>query len=433
MTAIKSHSRLHCRFDCSWSRSFADDLISLFKSTHIQDIEIFQDEELKHNNFVNLMLWESHQIWSSVVQSDIVISLEIETEKDCTSSRALNFWHVLRDEFIFRLYQSFLSSLDDESIWRELMNRLNERFQEDYFRLNIFFSDQELAIDDINCMNDLRASVHLRSRMFQDIKSIVSTLLTFTFFFELITISLFDSCMFHCQEIIQCRLQNNVIIQALAQIHSSNLSFVTDFKTLDLLNFKENVCHLCHRYYKQVNFYIRHSSNFIVVYLQSDSHKRCKLDDFSQTMNWFVQQQNLDAVFETINHEVSDKLDCRVCDVNHLERSSSTKRRFLIDNVSKSMTKKRWLWLESACWKHVSVVEFFALKCASKSRLTSYLETQFLRIRFALCIISVFKSDNSTCFLALIIMFFSEADIACFSSCILLKHTRLFFWNIERS
>ncbi len=359
MAAVESHPRLHCRFDCPRPRPFADDLISLFKSTRIRGIETFQDEGLKHNNSVNLTLWESRQIWPSVVQSDIVVSLEIETEKDCTSSRALNFRHVLRDEFIPRLYRSFLSSLDGEGTWRELMNRLNERFREDYFRLNISFSGQEPAIDDIDCMNDLRASVHLRPRMFQDIKSIASALLTSTFFFELITISLFGSCMFHCQGIIRCRLQGNVIVQALARIHSSDLDFVTDFETLGLLNLKEDVCHLCHRYCKQVNFYIRHSSDSIVIYLQSDPHKRRKLGDFSQTMNWFVRQQNLDAVFETTNHETPDKLDCRACGLNRLERSPSTKRRFLIDNVSKSTAKRRRLWLESACWKHVSVVEFF--------------------------------------------------------------------------
>lgn len=143
-------------------------------------------------------MWKSYQIWSSVVQSDIVISLEIKIEKNCTSLRASNFRHVLRDEFISQLYRSFLSSLDDESTWWELMNRLNERSWEDYFRLNISFSSQEPAIDDIDCMNNLRASVHLRSRMFQDNRSIVSTLLTFTFFFELSTIFLFDSCTFHC-------------------------------------------------------------------------------------------------------------------------------------------------------------------------------------------------------------------------------------------
>ena len=223
------------------------------------------------------------------------------------------------------------------------MNRLNERSRGDYFRLNISFSSQEPAIDDIDCMNDLRASVHLRSRMFQDNRSIASALLTFTFFFELTTIPLFDSRMFHCRGIIRCRLQDNVIVQALARIHSSDLEFVTELETLNLLKPKEDVCHLCHRYCKQVNFYIRHSSDFIAVYLQSDHHKRRKLDGFSQTMDWFVRQQNLDAVFETVNHETPDKLTCRVCGVESFVRSPSTKRRFLIDNVSKSIIKRRRL------------------------------------------------------------------------------------------
>ncbi len=343
MAAVESHPRLHCRSDCRRSRPFADDLISLFKPTHIRGIGTFQDGGLKHNNPVNLALWKSHQIWPSVVQPDIVVSLGTGTEKDCTSPRAPNFRHVLRDGFIPRLYRSFLSSLDGEGTWRELMNRLDERSRGDYFRLNISFSDQEPAIDDIDCMNDLRASVHLRPRMFQDIKSIASALLASTFFFELITIPLFGSCMFHCQGIIRCRLQDNVIIQALARIHSSNLSFVTDFGTLGLLNPKEDVCHLCHRYCKQVDFYIRHPSDSIVVYLQSDPHKRRKLGGFPQTMDWFVRQQNLDAVFGTANHGAPGKLDCRACDVDRLGRSPSTKRRFLIDNVSKSMAKRRRL------------------------------------------------------------------------------------------
>lgn len=343
MIANEPHPRLLCRFDCPRIRPFADDLTSLFKPTHIPGIGTFQDGGLKHNNPVNLALWESHQIWPSIVQPDIVVSLGTETEKDCTSPRAPNFRHVLRDEFIPRLYRSFLSSLDGEGTWRELMNRLNERSQGDYFRLNISFSGQKPAIDDVDCMNDLRTSVHLRPRMFQDNRSIASALLASAFFFELTTIPLFDSRMFHCHGAIRCRLQGNVIIQALARIHSSDLSFVTDFEMLDLLNRKEDVCHLCYRYCKQVNFYIRHPSDFIAVYLQSDPHKRRKLDGFPQTMDWFIRQQNLDAVFGTANHEAPGKLDCRACGVDRLGRSPSTKRRFLIDNVSKSIAKRRRL------------------------------------------------------------------------------------------
>ena len=341
MIADVPRPRLLCRFDRMRVRFFADDLISLFKPTHIPGIGTFQDGGLKHNNPVNLALWESHQIWPSVVQPDIVVSLGTGTEKDSTSPRAPNFRHVLRDGFIPRLYRSFLSSLDGEGTWRELMNRLDQRSRGDYFRLNISFPGQEPAIDDIDCMNDLRASVHLRSRMFQDNKSIASALLASTFFFELITIPLFDSRMFHCQGIIRCRLQGNVIVQALARIHSSELSFVTDLGTLGLLNPKEDVCHSCHRYCKQVDFYIRHPSDSIVVYLQSDPHKRRKLDDFPQTVDWFVRQQSLDAVFGTANHGAPGKLPCRACDVDFVWRTPSTKRRFSIDNVSKSTSKRR--------------------------------------------------------------------------------------------
>ncbi len=132
-------------------------------------------------------------------------------------------------------------------------------------------------------------------------------------------------------------------MQVLTRIYSSNLSFVTDFETLELLILNENVCHFCHRYRKQVNFYIRHSSNSIVVYLQSSSHKRRKLGGFLQIMNWFVRQQNLDAVFGAANHGAPGKLDCRACGVDRFGRSPSTKRRFLIDSVSKSTAKRRRL------------------------------------------------------------------------------------------
>lgn len=245
---------------------------------------------------------------------------------DCTSPRAPNFRHVLRDGFIPRLYRSFLSSLDGQGTWRELMNRLDETSRGDYFRLNIAFSGQEPAIDDIECMNDLRASVHLRPRISRDRKSIASALLASAFFFKLSAIPLFKSGVFHCQGTIRCRLQGTVVVQALARIHSSILLFVTDFGTLGHLNPSKDVCGLCHRYRRHVEFYIRHPSDAMVIYLQSDHHERRKLGGFPQTVDWFIQQQNLDAVFGTANHGAPGRLFCRACGVGRVRASLSTKR-----------------------------------------------------------------------------------------------------------
>ncbi len=40
-----------------------------------------------------------------------------------------------------------MSSLNDQSVWRDFVNELNERSKEDYFQFNIFFSGKEPVID----------------------------------------------------------------------------------------------------------------------------------------------------------------------------------------------------------------------------------------------------------------------------------------------
>lgn len=75
-------------------------------------LETFQDENLKHNNLVNLALWKSQQIWSSI-NIDIVLSLDTNIIKVSSSSSAFNFRHIMLNDFISRFYRSFMFSLDD--------------------------------------------------------------------------------------------------------------------------------------------------------------------------------------------------------------------------------------------------------------------------------------------------------------------------------
>ncbi len=106
---------------------------SLIKSAYISAIKSFQNGGLKHNNSVNLALWECHQIWSSVDKPDLMMLLNTETDITLKSSSASNFQHLFKDDFISQLYRSFMSSLNDQSAWREFINELDERLQEDYF------------------------------------------------------------------------------------------------------------------------------------------------------------------------------------------------------------------------------------------------------------------------------------------------------------
>jgi len=96
-------------------------------------------------------------------------------------------------------------------------------------------------------------------------------------------------------------------------LHSSCLKFVTDTETLMFFSEKVDVCCLYHQYSKRVKFYIRHSSDLMTIYLQIDIQKRQKISGFSQTMQWFVKQQNLDEVFETSDHSNLSGLSCQCC------------------------------------------------------------------------------------------------------------------------
>lgn len=100
----------------------------------------FQDGDLKHNNLVNLALWESQQIWS-FINIDIVLSLDTSTIKTSGSSSAPNFRHIMLNDFIPRLYRSFMFSLNDQSTWQELQNRLDKKSRMNYFRLNVCLFD----------------------------------------------------------------------------------------------------------------------------------------------------------------------------------------------------------------------------------------------------------------------------------------------------
>ena len=133
----------------------------LIQFVNLSDIDSFQNEALKHNNFVDLALWECRKIWIFFTTSDIVLSLEIDTKDELRLSTTSHFRHVFNDDFISRLCRSFMFSLNDERVWRELINRLDENARIDYFRLNISLQESKSRLNDIDQMYDLKRFVQL--------------------------------------------------------------------------------------------------------------------------------------------------------------------------------------------------------------------------------------------------------------------------------
>lgn len=236
---------------------------------------------------------------------------------ETTSPKAPSYRHIFRDGFIPRLYRSFRSTLDGQRAWQEVINRLDEKSRQDYFRFNITFPGQEPAIDDIDSMNGLRVCVNLQPQILQDNQATIFALLASTFFFELIEMPSYDSRIFYCQGVIRCRLQGQKIMQALGRLRSAGLGFYKEAELLGQVNFDRDICNLCHRYSKQVDFYIRHPTDTVTLYVQNDFYPRRKISGFPQSMESIAKQQNLGLVFGAANHGASNKISCRNCMAEH--------------------------------------------------------------------------------------------------------------------
>ena len=253
---------------------------------------------MKHNNPVNLALWESRYIWPSSSQPDIVVSLGTGTNiNQDQSPRAASFRHIIQDGFVPRLWRSFMSSLDGQSAWRELWNRLDDSSRAQYFRTNIYLPNSALAIDDVNCIDELRVCAHSQSQNDGFGQTTAFALLISGFFFELTSAPLYQNGKVYCKGSIRCRLQGQLIVQALNRVHPSDLIFMTDHEIVGYYKGDEDLCHMCQRYGKNVEFVVHHLDESVSIFLQSVIEGRRRISGFPRTMRWFQEQQGLNAPF----------------------------------------------------------------------------------------------------------------------------------------
>ena len=136
--------------------------INLFRFIQISFSEIFQNEMLKHNNFINFALWKSRYIWFEIKKFDVMISLNTKTKVRTSSILAFNIRHVIYDDFILRLWRCFMFFFDDQSAWRNFWNRLDDRSKQNFFKLNFSIFKNELVINEIERINEFREIVYVK-------------------------------------------------------------------------------------------------------------------------------------------------------------------------------------------------------------------------------------------------------------------------------
>lgn len=134
-----------------------------------------------------------------------------------------------------------------------------------------------------------------------------------SFYFELSCIpSPLPENQIRCLGTIRCRLPGEVMVELLERIHPSRLAFVTHSRALGCYFDKRDLCPSCRRYQKSVEFTVRDLGQPTNIYATSARRPRRKINAFPQTMQWFIDQQHLDAPFGTAYHG-SLNHSCKSC------------------------------------------------------------------------------------------------------------------------
>jgi hypothetical protein len=267
-----------------------------------------------HNNPIKLALWESFRIEPSLAKPDFLTSVGTGTRKVSISPRFTSFRHVLFDGCIPRLWRAYMSSFDGESNFRDVMNNLEESSRDDYIRLNVLLPADEPGIDNTSRMAELRKSVDENPELSERCHRTIYALLVTAFYFELRSIpKKVSGGRLQCLGTIRCRLPGDTIIELLHKIHPSPLAFITNVKTLGHLEGRRDLCSLCRRFRKHVEFTVRDLDQIQAILVQSPEKPRRKISAFPQSMQWFIDRQSLDAPFGTAYHEDLAHKSCSLC------------------------------------------------------------------------------------------------------------------------
>ncbi|KAH8424214.1 patatin-like phospholipase family protein [Aspergillus melleus] len=271
----------------------------LFSTVNIPGLGTFQDGGMgRDNNPINIALFEAKHLWPSVTNPDVVITLGTGTE---TSSPKTSFFrNVLLDGWIPRVYRSYMRSFDGGTTWKELKMRLDNKSQETYYRFDQYLPEGLPAMDDPDCVAGLSKQVQTQSG--EDHSGVVVALLTACLFFQLDKMPVYKNGLYHCVGTIRCRAPPRPLIERLAMIPGRQ-AFYKGKLNLGLSLSADDICFSCHRYSLPVRFFVRDLEESITLSLRIGEAPR-RLSAFPNCMQWFIEEQKLDCVFGSPNHDI---------------------------------------------------------------------------------------------------------------------------------
>jgi hypothetical protein len=223
--------------------------------------------------------------------------------------------------FAFRLYDSFMASMDAEQAWNELLGQLDEAHKRHYHRLNVVFPGQEPLLNaagQVKWMTDLvdrTASIQ--------VPPVLTSLALASLFLELPSAPRWEEGQLHCVGAIRCRLKGNVLVDLLRKFHPQASTYVIGAVKLDISPSEDAICSSCSRYCVPVRFAVEGHDSQIALALELNTNEQQLLGGFPVSLRWLLERQG----FEWTNYatdwtDVPGRTECKACDLRINRKSA---------------------------------------------------------------------------------------------------------------
>ncbi|KAL4745858.1 patatin-like phospholipase family protein [Aspergillus foveolatus] len=301
-----------------------------FPPVDIPGIGSFQDGGLQDNLAADIAHRLCRQIWPARKNPARLLSLGTGVAPRATDLSP-HFHHVLRDGFIRRGFDAWMSSMDTEFNWSKMWGQLDDGLKPDYLRFNVPLPDGSGAIDGVELMEEYRNLVLSHPGAARMAREAATALLAAQFYFVLDSLPEDAVSPFWCRGIIRCRGHANSIVDQLQHLHPDGLFLTTDTERIGSLADGKQICSICGRYRHQVSFIAAHSGVEVNIYLKDQAKKRWRISGFPDSLASFGAKQHLHSPFGRSDYGSPNAAFCAHCDNVDDPPRGKCRRRFSMD------------------------------------------------------------------------------------------------------
>lgn len=288
---------------------------------------VFADGGLWVPNPIDIALEEAGRLWPEN-HPEVVLCLGTGYATDNAASNTQPTHDHLKASSLKRLWWTLMGFLDGKIQFKDSGNLKN------FFVINPIMSSLP-KLDDITGLASLKHTIRLQFQ--KELAHIARCLLISNFYFVLDQPPQYEAGFYRCRGSIRCRTNCRAVTKALANLNISQLQYITSTGVQIASKMEGDICSSCHRYRSEIGFNVRHLNEMITLSVRTESGQNYTMNEFPQTMKWFVQQQELNTPFGTSDHGTPGRLAC------HCESGVLHRKRRLNSPVSSSKKRVRFL------------------------------------------------------------------------------------------